>query len=804
MKRNFIRCSTRSSLITLLLSIIVLVCTTGGPQMAWAHSSGMSGYSGNPATNSGAICTACHSGGATPTVTLAGPTSLAPSSSGVYTLTITGGAAVDGGLDVSTTAGTLQATGSNTKLLSGEVTQTSAISFTSGSLVFTFTLVAPPSAGSLTLYAAGLSANGSGSGGDNAARATLAVTVTAPAPQIVVTDSVAPTTDHLIPFGTITDGNTSDQTVTVSNTGSADLVVGTIASVNPLAAPFTIQTNNCTAPVAPGGSCTLTVRFAPVTVNSFSDSFDIPSNDTATGTVTMSVTGTGTATPVPVITVTDSAGSTTDHQIPFGTVLDNLISDQTVTISNTGSADLVIGTIASANPLAAPFSIQTDNCSSQTIAPGGSCTLIVRFAPLAAGSYSDAFDIPSNDAATGTVTMSVSGTGKTPVPVIVVTDSVAPTTDHQIPFGTVLDGLTSDKTVTISNTGSADLSVGTIAGPAAPFSIQSNNCTSPIAPGGSCTLTVRFAPVTAAVFNDTFDIPSNDTVTGTVTMSVSGTGTATPVPVITVTDSVNPNNDLSIPFGSVVHGTTSDQTVTVSNTGTADLTIYTIASANPLAAPFSITTNNCSNKTIAPGGSCTLTVRFAPTATGPFSDSFDIPSDDPSTPTVTVSVSGTGWNNLPTAPTLVSPSDGATGVGTTTTLKWTKSTDPDNDPLTYHLYYCPGDPSASCTPVDVATNGMTGIYFAGSGLLFVGFVFARSGRTRKLILMPLISLLLMTGALFTSCGNSGGVSSTPTSGMAITHQVSGLTSTTTYYWKVVAVDGQGGLASSPTWSFTTQ
>jgi hypothetical protein len=440
----------RSSLITLLLSLTVLVCSVGSPGSAWAHSSGgMSGYSGS----SGALCTDCHTAsGTAPNVTLTGPSSLMAGTSGVYTFTITGGAAAVGGLDVSATNGILQATDPNTYILNNEVTHNDATPFTSGSLSFTFTLVAPAS-GTVTIYADGLSANNNGTKlGDNGAATTRVVTVTASAPQIIVTDSVAPTTDH------------------------------------------------------------------------------------------------------------------------------------------------------------------------------------------------------------------------------------------QIPFGTVLDGLTSDQTVTVSNTGSADLTVGTISGPAAPFSIVSNNCTSPIAPGGSCT----------------------------------------------------------------------------------------------------------------------LTVRFAPTAAGPFNDTFDIPSDDPSTPTVTVSVSGTGLNNPPTAPTLVSPADGATGVGTATTLTWTRSTDPDNDPVAYHLYNCTDKTFATCTPVDVASNGMTGIYFAGSGLLFVGFVFAHGGRTRKLILIPMISMLLMTGVLFTSCGNSGGVSSTPTTSTAITHQVSGLTSATTYYWKVEADDGKGGLASSPTWSFTTQ
>jgi hypothetical protein len=61
----------------------------------------------------------------------------------------------------------------------------------------------------------------------------------------------------------------------------------------------------------------------------------------------------------------------------------------------------------------------------------------------------------------------------------------------------------------------------------------------------------------------------------------------------------------------------------------------------------------------------------------------------------------------------------------------------------------------------------------------------------------------MTGALFTSCGKSND-SNTAATSADMSHQVSGLNSATTYYWKVVADDGKGGLTSSPTWSFTTQ
>jgi hypothetical protein len=704
MARRYNRCTLRLSLITLLLSIAVLVYGLGEQQTAWASSGGRTGYSGNPATHSGQICTNCHSGGSVPTVTLTGPTSLATGESGTYTLTITGGAAVVGGLDVSTTGGTLQATGSNTRLSSSEITQTASTSFAAGSLAYTFTLVAPSTPGTVTLYGSGLSANGNGStSGDSASKATLDVTVaSASAPNIVVTDSVSPTTDHQIPFGTVTDGVTSDQTVTITNTGNADLVIGTIASANPLAAPFSISisSDHCSGQtIAPAASCSLTVEFAPTGVGLSNDSFDIPSNDSATGTVTVSVSGTGAATPVPVISVTDSVSPTTDHQIPFGTVTDGVTSDQTVTITNTGNADLVIGTIASANPLAAPFSISisSDNCSGQTIAPAGACALTVRFAPTAVG-----------------------------------------------------------------------------------------------------------------LSSDSFDIPSNDTATGSVTISVSGTGTATPVPVISVTDSITPNNDLSMPFGDITEGITSNQTVTITNTGNAGLVIGTIASANPLAAPFSITSDNCSGQTIAPAAACSLTVRFAPTSVAASSDSFDIPSNDTATGSITMNVSGTGLssatNNPPSAPTLVSPTDGQTGVSTTVSLQWNKSTDPDNDTLTYHLYYCTDSTFVTCTPVNVASRGMAGLYLAGSGLLFFGFVFTRGNRGKALMLTLIIAALLMTGALFTSCGKSSDSNTTATTQVTadMTHQASGLSSGTTYYWKIVADDGKGGLTSSATWSFTTQ
>jgi hypothetical protein len=288
---------------------------------------------------------------------------------------------------------------------------------------------------------------------------------------------------------------------------------------------------------------------------------------------------------------------------------------------------------------------------------------------------------------------------------------------------------------------------------------------------------------------------------------LSGTGTAALVPVISVTDSIAPNNDNTIPFGAVLVGGSADATVTVTNTGTAPLVIATIAS--PIA-PFSIPNDACSGKTVAPAANCTLTVRFAPTASGAASQTFDIPSTG--LPTVTMTVTGTGGtsittttgNNPPPNPVLVSPTNGQIGLGTSVTLSWNKSADPDGDAVKYHVTICTDQNlTAGCQAIDVAPAALqiAGLGSMGTGIILFGFV-AGGGLKRSRKLMLVIPVLLLTGALLTACGGGGGTS-TPATGQAST-TVTGLAANTTYFWKVVADDGKGGLSTSATFSFKTQ
>ena len=535
--------------------------------------------------------------------------------------------------------------------------------------------------------------------------------------------------------------------------------------------------------------------------------------------------------PAPAISVTDSVAPTADLSVPFGSVNVGASATQTVTVQNTGTASLAVGAIGSANSLAAPFSIKTDTCSNQTIAPSVSCTLTVAFTPTSAGALSDSFSIPSNDPAKSSVTMSVSGTGGTvPVPSITVTDSVTPTNDLLVPFGSIAAGTSVTQTVTVTNSGNAALTVGAVGSTnalAAPFSIKTDTCSNQtIAPSASCTLTVAFAPTSTGTLSDSFNIPSNDTAKSSLVVNVSGTGAAAAVGNIQVTDSVTPIDDLLVPFGDVREGRSADNTVTVTNTASGQLVIGSIGSANPLAGPYSIVTDNCSGKTLASGENCAITVRFSPPqggcttpATGnggivnrcPSSDSFDIPSNDPDEQAVTVQISGAAvvghGNNPPSKPKPKYPANLQQGLDTSIQMQWLPSTDPDGDTVTYELRVST-DPAFSSTAATTAgatpAGKAAGMLYASTGLgfIFFGFAFIGTARGRKGILL-IAALVIIVGTTLVSCSASSSNGPQP-SDVAISRQVSGLQNSTTYYWKIIASDGNGGVTESDVSTFSTK
>ncbi|MFQ5629052.1 MAG: malectin domain-containing carbohydrate-binding protein [bacterium] len=112
---------------------------------------------------------------------------------------------------------------------------------------------------------------------------------------------------------------------------------------------------------------------------------------------------------------------------------------------------------------------------------------------------------------------------------------------------------------------------------------------------------------------------------------VPGSG-PTPTPDIDVTP-------LTLNFNQVITGQNADMTATISNTGTASLTVSAFNLDN---SEFSLVSPPALPLTIAPGASQNLTVRFSPTVVASQTGNLDILSDDPDEGTVTVSLQGQG------------------------------------------------------------------------------------------------------------------------------------------------------------------
>jgi len=91
------------------------------------------------------------------------------------------------------------------------------------------------------------------------------------------------------------------QTVTVTNNGSAPLVISGYAFSGAQAGDYFVGSSTCGGPVAPGSSCALDVRFAPQATGASAASLDItsnvPSGNNPTSTQSIPLSGTGGALP---------------------------------------------------------------------------------------------------------------------------------------------------------------------------------------------------------------------------------------------------------------------------------------------------------------------------------------------------------------------------------------------------------------------------------------------------------------------------------------------------------------------------
>jgi Carbohydrate binding module (family 6)/Pectate lyase superfamily protein/F5/8 type C domain/Abnormal spindle-like microcephaly-assoc'd, ASPM-SPD-2-Hydin len=364
-----------------------------------------------------------------------------------------------------------------------------------------------------------------------------------------------------------------------------------------------------------------------------------------------------TAYPNPVQVGSLTASSTS---LSFGDVTAGTTSGtQTVTVSNPGPNAASVSSITTSSPFS-----QTNTCGT-SIAAGGSCTVSVKFAaPTTGGPYTGSLSVATS-APGSPLTVALSGTSVTSTTNLALNQPTTASSSYQtFVASNATDGNTSSywestdgagypQTITVDlgsvqSIGSLTLSL--------PPSTAWGTRTETLSVLGS-TNGSTFSQIVGSAGYTFNPAVSNNTVTISLPSGTSaryvqlsftantgwsaaqlselevfpggGGGGGGPTSALTASPS-------SLSFGSQTVGSTSAaQTVTVSNPNAVAVSVSSVSASGPFSQ-----TNTCGTS-IAANGSCTVSVKFAPTATGSASGSVSVASNAPSSP-LTVALSGTG------------------------------------------------------------------------------------------------------------------------------------------------------------------
>jgi FG-GAP-like repeat/Abnormal spindle-like microcephaly-assoc'd, ASPM-SPD-2-Hydin len=400
-------------------------------------------------------------------------------------------------------------------------------------------------------------------------------------------------------FATQTVGTTSPpQLVTLTNAGSQTLALTSITPSTGYA-----QTNNCGLSLAPGAACSLNVTFTPTVTGAQTGVITIVDN-AAAGSQVVSLTGTGSGTPAVSLSPTSLTFS--------NQTVDTSSATQSITLTNTGAGPLTIISVASTGDYS-----QTNTCGG-SVASKATCKISVAFTPTTTGARHGTLVVTDN-ATTSPQSVTVTGTG------IAANVAFSPT---GLSFANqAVNTSSATKTIVLTNNTGAKLTISQIA--ASSNYSQTNTCGTGIAAGATCNILVAFKPTSTGIIRGTITITDSAT-TSPQSVPLTGTGIAAAIGFLPAT----------LTFADQTVGTTSSASiVTLSNTGTAALTIHSITITGANGGDFA-QTHTCGG-TLAPGKSCTISTTFKPTATGIRTAGITV-SDSITGSPQTVPVTGTG------------------------------------------------------------------------------------------------------------------------------------------------------------------
>ncbi|HZL27228.1 MAG TPA: choice-of-anchor D domain-containing protein, partial [Acidobacteriaceae bacterium] len=579
-------------------------------------------------------------------------------------------------------------------------------------------------------------------------------------------------TGNLIPhaaltFGQPNSGQSTQQTLTLTDTGSGPLTVRRITTEPPF-----FSATNCGTTLAASQSCTVTLTYSPVDQVASGGTSPLPRADAGTlviesdaasspdtidlaGSVAPATAG-ASSNGALLAAFSLSQGALTFANTPVGSAS----AAQTVTLTNNGNTIVHV-----LNSTASTDFVQTDNCA--TLLPGDSCSYTVSFRPSNASTASirmGTLEI-ATDASTALDFVSLFGTtGAAPL-------TLSPTA---LEFGTLNVGSASSLGVTVTNASSVPVTLSGLSA-SGDYTAASGTCPatgSQLAAGASCVLQVTFAPTAVGTRTGTLSL-SSDAATLPLTVALTGIAVAAKL-------QITPG---ALAFDTVAVGSSANLSLTLLNTGSANVTgiVGQISGAN--IADFVITAQ-CSTPTLGPGQGCTMTVTFTPSAVGPRSATLTIVSSDPQSPAVipltgsgagagsfTLTVDGSSSASATVQPgspatyaLVVTPINGFTGPVALTCAPVTPGTyaSCSLDPSTVSLNGSPQNSTVTINTITKASLDFQGktVFLALLGLPLL--LVPRARRMRRMFLLLLFGVFATAGTM--GCGGNHGLLYTPAGG----------------------------------------
>jgi centrosomal CEP192-like protein/HYDIN/CFA65/VesB family protein len=250
-------------------------------------------------------------------------------------------------------------------------------------------------------------------------------------------------------------------------------------------------------------------------------------------------------------------------------------------------------------------------------------------------------------------------------------------------------GSSSSQTITISNSGTAQATISQANVSGAAFRVSGLTMPAYIAAGQSVSFSIIFSPANVGNASGSIAVVS-DAPNSPLMIAASGSAIAASGPALT-------SNANALNFGSVVVGSNNMLGATLTNTGTANVTITGMAVTG---AGFSAS-GISANMTLTPGQSAPINVAFTPQAAGSVAGAVTVSSN---APTLTISLLG----------------NGGTASSHAVALTWDPST---SDVIGYNVYRAPSDGTGAYekinTVVQVETQFTDQNIVAGQEYMYV-------------------------------------------------------------------------------------